>query len=190
MPRLVIASPFIISDKRLTQAHVTHSVATIEPIHRTNTASWLRYPLPMPAPNMLNSVFCTLDVIVIPYTSRCNSVVKPATSILILRAQGPGKLAAALGMVVGFLGYVCTFSDMSFWGGTVILTLVLSVPGLVNAVQGGACMGIISMFQDAPHTTIMLGAGVRILELHMITAFVVIPLAFVHICICHATSMA
>ena len=48
-----------------------------------------------------------------------------------------GLLGLVFLMAIAFLGYVLTWGQMSFWGGTVITNLLCSVPGLLEWMCGG-----------------------------------------------------
>jgi len=77
-------------------------------------------------------------------------------------------------MVIGFLGYVLPFGQMSFWGSTVILNFLNLIPDLTELISGGYFIHL---------TTIQ-----RLLVIHFILPFIVIIIIFTHLLFLHQLS--
>jgi ubiquinol-cytochrome c reductase cytochrome b subunit len=77
-------------------------------------------------------------------------------------------------MMVAFLGYVLVWGMMSYWGGTVITNLIFLIPCLIECICGG-------FYVSNPTLK-------RFLIFHMILAFLIIALIFIHLYYLHGQS--
>jgi len=77
-------------------------------------------------------------------------------------------------MVIGFMGYVLPFGQMSFWGATVITNLLSPFSSLIEYISGGYCFS---------NPTLK-----RFFIFHFILPFVVCGFVFIHIFYLHLIS--
>nr|YP_009477591.1 cytochrome b [Macaca mulatta vestita]ARX64004.1 cytochrome b [Macaca mulatta vestita] len=98
-------------------------------------------------------------------------------SYLLLETWNIGIMLLLMTMTTAFMGYVLPWSQMSFWGATVITNLLSAIPyigtNLVQWIWGGYAIG-------SPTLT-------RFFTLHFILPFIIIALTTVHLLFLHET---
>nr|ATN41630.1 cytochrome b [Macaca fascicularis] len=98
-------------------------------------------------------------------------------SYLLLETWNIGIMLLLMTMTTAFMGYVLPWSQMSFWGATVITNLLSAIPyigtNLVQWIWGGYAI-------DSPTLT-------RFFTLHFILPFIIIALTAVHLLFLHET---
>jgi len=85
-----------------------------------------------------------------------------------------GLLILVVLYAVSFFGYICAWGLMSYWGGTVILSLLSVLPGLTVLLLGDTALSSVTVR--------------RLIVYHEVCALVVLLLLVVHLVVLHSLS--